>query len=68
VKRDHASIKLDPKKSLDKQYFDQKLRQFKDKVMGSGLIEELKLHRRYLKPSQLVKEKKKISKWKYYRP
>lgn len=64
----NAEVKLDGKKALNKEYFDKKLNQFTREVKRSFVLEELKLKRRFYKPSAFKKIKKDIKhlKWKFY--
>jgi len=64
----NAEVKLDGKKALNKEYFDKKLNQFTREVRRSFVLEELKLKRKYYKPSAYRKIKKEIRhlKWKFY--
>ncbi|NBW58175.1 ribosomal protein S21/MRP21 [bacterium] len=59
---------LDSKKSTDKAYFDRAWKKFNSEVLRSGVLEEIRLKRRFLKPSALKKLKAQIcrNKWKFY--
>lgn len=63
-----CEVKLDKNKCTDKTYFDKKLRQFTQAVKRSGITDELRLRRNYMKPSVRKKLSAQISaaKWKYY--
>jgi len=63
-----CEVTLDVKKASNKVYFDKKLKQFSNLVKKSGITEELKLRRTFMKPSMRRKLSKQISaqKWKYY--
>ncbi len=63
----NAQVKMDPKKSTDKTYFDKMLRKFGREFMNSGVIDDLRLKRCYYKPSMLRKVKKQLvrNKWKH---
>lgn len=63
----NAQVKIDPKKSTDKAYFDKMWHKFNREFMNSGVIDELRLKRCFYKPSMLRKIKKQIvrNKWKY---
>lgn len=64
----NAFVQLDKKKSTDKVYFDKAYRKFSSEVLRSGIFEEIRLKRRFLKPSAFKKFKKEITrnKWKFY--
>lgn len=64
----NCEIKLDKKKSLNKLYFDSKLKAFTNEVKRHGILEEIRLRRTYMKPSVRRKLSKQISamKWKFY--
>jgi ribosomal protein S21 len=64
----HAEVKLDKKKCTDKVYFDRAVKKFMNNVQRSGVLEDLRLKSRHLKPSQLKKIKKQLQhkKWKFY--
>jgi len=61
-------VNLDKKKSTDKTYFDKAYRKFSSEVLKSGILDEVRLKRRYLKPSAFKKFKKEVTrnKWKFY--
>lgn len=63
-----CEVVLDVKKASNKVYFEKKLKQFSNLVKKSGIMEELRLHRTFMKPSMRRKLSKQISaqKWKYY--
>ena len=63
-----CEVKLDKNKSIDKAYFDKKLKQFSSAVKRSGITEELRMRRCFMKPSVKKKLSLQISaaKWKYY--
>lgn len=64
----NCEIKLDKDKVSNKIYFDKKLKQFSNLVKKSGIMDELRLRRTFMKPSMRRKLSKQISaqKWKYY--
>ena len=64
----NAFIKLDKKKSTNKEYFDKKLNEFTREVRRSFVLEGLRLKRCYYKPSAFRKIKDEIKhlKWKFY--
>lgn len=64
----NCEIKLDKKKSVNKLYFDSKLKAFTNKVKQCGVLDEIRLRRSFMKPSVRRKLSKQISaqKWKYY--
>lgn len=63
----NAKIKLDPKKCMDKAYFEKALSRFNREFLNSGVLDELRLKRRFYKPSALRKIKKQLvrNKWKH---
>lgn len=63
-----CEIVLDKKKATNKVYFDKKLKQFSNLVKRSGIMDELRLRRNFMKPSVRRKLSKQISatKWKFY--
>lgn len=61
----NAIVKLDPKKSTDKAYFDRAWNKFNREFLNSGVLEDLKLKRCYYKPSALKKVKKQIVRFKW---
>ena len=64
----NCEVILDKQKSSNKLYFDGKLKQFTNEVKRCGVLEEVRLKRSFMKPSQRRKLSKQISaqKWKYY--
>lgn len=64
----NCEVKLDKKKSVNKLYFDSKLKAFTNEVKRHGILEDIRLRRSYMKPSVRRKLSKQISaqKWKYY--
>jgi ribosomal protein S21 len=64
----NCEVKLEKSKASNKLYFDKKLKQFSNEFKRSGVIEVLKLHRYYMKPSKRKRLSREISaaKWKYY--
>jgi ribosomal protein S21 len=66
--RNNAEVKLELKKSSNKEYFDKKLNAFTKLVKKSGILEDLKWKKCAHKPSMLKKLKKKNAhlKWKFY--
>lgn len=64
----NCEVKLDKDKCSNKAYFDKKLKQFINNVKKCGVLEEIRLKRSYIKPSQRRKLSAQISanKWKYY--
>jgi len=64
----HAEVKLDKRKCTDKAYFDRMLKKFMNNVQRSGVLEDVRLKLRFLKPSQFKKIKKQLQhkKWKFY--
>ena len=64
----NCEVILDKQKSSNKLYFDRKLKQFTNEVKRCGVLEEVRLKRSFMKPSQRRKLSKQISaqKWKYY--
>jgi ribosomal protein S21 len=67
MRKINAQVKLDPKKSTDKAYFDKMWYKFSRDFMNSGVIDELRLKRCYYKPSMRRKIKKQLvrNKWKH---
>jgi ribosomal protein S21 len=66
--RNNAEVKLDIKKSTNKEYFDKKLNAFTREVKRAEILEDLKWKRCFYKPSRLRKLKKQNArnKWKFY--
>lgn len=64
----NCEVKLEKGKASNKAYFDKKLKQFSNEFKRSGIIEELKLHRYFMKPSKRKRLSREISaaKWKFY--
>lgn len=64
----NVEVKLDNKKSRDKEYFDRKLNAFIREVKRSEILEELKWKRCHYKPSYKKRLKARMPsyKWKYY--
>jgi len=64
----NCEVVLDKHKSTNKIYFDKKLKHFTNQVKRCGVLEEIRLKRSFMKPSQRRKLSKQISaqKWKYY--
>jgi ribosomal protein S21 len=64
----NVEIKLDPKQSTDKDYFDRKLSAFTREVRRSEVLEDLKWRKCYYKPSYKKRLKARMPsyKWKYY--
>jgi ribosomal protein S21 len=64
----NASVTLNKQKCTDKAYFDKMYIKFSREFLKSGVLDELRLKKRYYKPSALKKIKKQLfrNKWKYY--
>jgi ribosomal protein S21 len=62
-----AEVKLDLKKCTDKAYFDKMYNKFNREVLNSGILDELRLKRRFYKPSAFRKIKKEMArnKWRH---
>ena len=62
-----AEVKLDLKKCTDKTYFDKMYNKFNREFLNSGVLDELRLKRRFYKPSALKKIKKEMArnKWRH---
>lgn len=64
----NCEVKLEKGKASNKLYFDKKLKQFSNEFKRSGVIEELKVRRYFMKPSMRKRLSKELSaaKWKFY--
>lgn len=67
MNRIHAEVKLDRKKCTDKAYFEKMYSKFNREFLNSGVLDELRLKRRFYKPSALKKIKKELvrNKWRH---
>jgi ribosomal protein S21 len=63
----NVEVKLDPKKCTDKVYFDKMYSKFNREFLNSGVLDEIRIKRRYYKPSALKKIKKEMArnKWRH---
>jgi len=57
----NAAVTLDSKKCTDKQYFDRMYTKFSRQVITSGVLDDLRLRRRFLTPSQRRKLKVQLA-------
>jgi ribosomal protein S21 len=57
----NAAVNLDLKKCKDKIYFDKMYNKFNRQVITSGVLDDLRLRRRFLTPSQRQKLKKQLA-------
>ena len=69
MRQTNAEVKLDLKKCTDKVYFDKMYNKFNRDFLNSGVLDEVRLRRRYYKPSALKKIKKEMTrnKWRHLR-
>jgi len=63
----NVEVKLDIKKCTDKAYFEKMYNKFNREFLNSGVLDEVRLKRRYYKPSALKKIKKEMArnKWRH---
>jgi ribosomal protein S21 len=57
----NAAVILDPKKCTEKMYFDKMYTKFSRQVITSGVLDDLRLRRRFLTPSQRKKLKVQLA-------
>lgn len=65
----NVEVKLDTKKTVNKEYFDKMYNKFAREVQKSGILDELRFRRCFYKPSKKKRLKAEFSKlkWLHYR-